>query len=283
MRSLDNMEVNIDLIRTPTKKSTRSARSKKSWKRSGSRSPTTDLPRDVTLTVSRPSTSTSVPAPPGPGGDDCMSPIRQSKATVARMAKVSSARTKYIRARARSAHDDYRRDADEEDEARPLTTKEDNDYRITRDTFLDVTEEIDKDQKIDVNALNVEESGRRKLADSFQAFLSTGNRNVLTDTIYETSVDSGINVGVGQGGWQEAPLDQDLYRRAADAVARGDDGTGATAYVGKLLGLSCYIGGSADDDSAYVRHDKGSLDDEESDGGGDDDQTEDQGCYIPGL
>ena len=151
-----------------------------------------------------------------------MSPIRQSDATAARLANASTARAKYLLARQSAAHDDYKRGQEDGDTPRALTTKEDNDYRITRDCFVEVMEgpsaAMDIDDDVDFDKLAVEPSRRDRLADSFATYLATGNRNVLTDTIYETSVDSGKGLDEGRGGWQEAPLDQDLYRRAADAV-----------------------------------------------------------------
>ena len=186
--------------------------------------------REVTLSVSPSPHRWNRADPRRAPAEALVSPIRQSDATAARLANASTARARYLRARHRSAREETR------DEAQtPRSLAQSRDGRVTRDCYFDVEVEqrdsADVDDDVELGKLAVEPSARDKLADSFAAYLASGDRGGLTDAIYETSVDGGSSLAAGTGGWQEAPLDQDLYRRAADAVER-DRGQSFFAWFG---------------------------------------------------
>ncbi|KAH8055456.1 hypothetical protein JL722_8369 [Aureococcus anophagefferens] len=168
--------------------------------------------REVTLSVSPSPHRWHRADPQRAPAEALVSPIRQSSAA----ARVWRTRRRRATSRHRSAREEHR------DEAQtPRSLAQSRDGRVTRDCYFDVEVEqrdsADVDDDVELGKLAVEPSARDRLADSFAAYLASGDRGGLTDAIYETSVDGGSSLAAGVGGWQEAPLDQDLYRRAADA------------------------------------------------------------------
>ena len=220
------------------------------------------MPRDITLSLHKAS-------PPPPPPNDIASPIHQSDATAARMANASSAREQYLKAR-KKQHAGRGRDESggggggarggggrtPRGAAAVRGTRENNDYRMSRDTAFDVTEgptagEMAR-ERIELGSVTCEPSRRDRLADAFNFYQLTGNRNVLTDTIYDTSVDAGTSGDAGRGGWETAALDSDHYVLVADAVdASRARGGNETAPVSPLSGSwldfgACYAGVEAD-------------------------------------
>ncbi|KAH8096229.1 hypothetical protein JL720_3589 [Aureococcus anophagefferens] len=139
--------------------------------------------REVTLSVSPSPHRWHRADPQRAPAEALVSPIRQSDAT--RVWRTRR-RARYLRARHRSAREEHR------DEAQtPRSLAQSRDGRVTRDCYFDVEVEqrdsADVDDDVELGKLAVEPSARDRLADSFAAYLASGDRGGLTDAIYETS------------------------------------------------------------------------------------------------
>ncbi|KAK7233979.1 hypothetical protein SO694_00102011 [Aureococcus anophagefferens] len=150
--------------------------------------------REVTLSVSPSPHRWHRADPQRAPAEALVSPIRQSDADgrVWRTRRGAA----LPRARHRSAREEHR------DEAQtPRSLAQSRDGRVTRDCYFDVeVEQRDSagvDDGVELGKLAVEPSARDRLADSFAAYLASGDRGGLTDAIYETSVDGGSSLAQG--------------------------------------------------------------------------------------